>query len=65
MKGDKVVVIGAGPAGLTAAFSLASRGYLVTIIERSNSVGGMARSMMLWGKTVDIGPHRFLVMMQE
>ncbi len=59
MKGDKVVVIGAGPAGLTAAFSLASRGYSVTIIERSNSVGGMARSMMLWGKIVDIGPHRF------
>lgn len=43
LKKDKVAVIGAGPAGLTAATELAKKGYSVTIFESSSSPGGMLR----------------------
>lgn len=59
MKKVKVAVIGAGPAGATAAYELAKRGVEVDLYEASPFVGGMARSIELWGQTVDIGPHRF------
>lgn len=55
----KVAVIGAGPAGLTAAWQLVSKGCDVDLYESSDSVGGMARSFELWGQKVDVGPHRF------
>jgi protoporphyrinogen oxidase len=55
----KVCVIGAGPAGLTAAYQLAKGGVEVEVFEASGEVGGMARSFPLWGQTVDLGPHRF------
>jgi len=55
----KVAVIGAGPAGMAAAYELTKRGVRVDLYEASNHVGGMARSIKLWGQTVDIGPHRF------
>jgi NADPH-dependent glutamate synthase beta subunit-like oxidoreductase/Pyruvate/2-oxoacid:ferredoxin oxidoreductase delta subunit len=40
---DKVAVIGAGPAGLTAAYELAKLGYPVTVFERMSELGGMMR----------------------
>ncbi|REK09971.1 MAG: FAD-dependent oxidoreductase [Planctomycetota bacterium] len=55
----RVAVIGAGPAGLTAAYQLAKSGVEVEVFEASSGVGGLARSMTLWGQTVDLGPHRF------
>ena len=55
----KVAVIGAGPAGLAAAYQLAKRGVEVEVFEASGEVGGMARSFRLWDQTVDLGPHRF------
>ncbi|MEM6724615.1 MAG: FAD-dependent oxidoreductase [Bacteroidota bacterium] len=55
----KVAVIGAGPAGITAAYELAKKGIDVDLYEASNRVGGMARSIELWDQIVDIGPHRF------
>lgn len=55
----KVAVIGAGPAGLTVAYELARRGIAVEVFEASPHVGGMARSIELWGTRVDLGPHRF------
>lgn len=55
----KVAVIGAGPAGLTAAYNLQLGGIDVTVFEASDQVGGMARSFHLWGQIVDLGPHRF------
>lgn len=54
-----VAVIGAGPAGLTAAYELARRGHKVEVFEASDAVGGMARTFSLWGQRVDLGPHRF------
>jgi protoporphyrinogen oxidase len=55
----RIAVIGAGPAGLTAAYSLAKEGVEVEVFEASNHVGGLARSLRLWDQTVDLGPHRF------
>lgn len=59
MKARKVAIIGAGPAGLTAAYVLAKRGVDVDLYEAGGSVGGMAKSISLWGQRVDLGPHRF------
>ena len=55
----KVCVIGAGPAGLSAAYQLARAGIEVAVVEASSEVGGMSRSFSLWDQTVDLGPHRF------
>lgn len=54
-----VAVIGAGPAGLTAAYELTKAGIAVDVFEATDAVGGMARSISLWNHKVDIGPHRF------
>ncbi|HXC05469.1 MAG TPA: FAD-dependent oxidoreductase [Bacteroidia bacterium] len=55
----KVAVIGAGPAGMTAAYELAKQIPGVDVYEAGSSVGGLAKSIQLWNQTVDIGPHRF------
>jgi len=54
-----VAVIGAGPAGITAAYQLAKGGAQVAVFEADDTVGGLARSFDLWGQRVDLGPHRF------
>ncbi len=55
----KVAVIGAGPAGMTAAYVLAKAGVSVTVFEAGESVGGLAKTITLWNQRVDFGPHRF------
>lgn len=55
----KVAVIGAGPAGITAAYELAKKIKDVDVFEASPSVGGMAKTIDLWNQKIDIGPHRF------
>lgn len=55
----KVAVIGAGPAGITAAYELAKKIKDVDVFEASSSVGGMAKTIDLWNQKIDIGPHRF------
>jgi len=54
-----VAVIGAGPAGMTAAHCLARDGARVEVFEAGPGVGGLARTFELWGRRVDVGPHRF------
>ncbi len=55
----KVLIIGAGPAGLSCGYELTKAGIEVEVYEASPYVGGMARSFDLWGQRVDMGPHRF------
>ena len=55
----KIAIIGAGPAGLTAAYHLAEKNYQVDLFETKKFVGGMCASINLWGAKVDLGPHRF------
>jgi len=56
---DPVVVIGAGPAGLTAALELVERGRSVTVLEADAVVGGISRTVVADGWRFDIGGHRF------
>lgn len=56
---QKVVVIGAGPAGLTAAYELLKHGYDVTILEKGGQVGGISKTVRHGGNRMDIGGHRF------
>ena len=55
----KTVIIGAGPAGLTAGYEISKESPDVVVVESEDCVGGLARSIRLWGQTVDLGPHRF------
>ncbi|MBR1555074.1 MAG: NAD(P)/FAD-dependent oxidoreductase [Oscillospiraceae bacterium] len=58
----EIVIIGAGPAGLTAGYELlkqAPEEYHVTIYEESQTVGGISRTVNHNGNRMDIGGHRF------
>ncbi|MBO4303781.1 MAG: NAD(P)/FAD-dependent oxidoreductase [Lentisphaeria bacterium] len=58
----EIVIIGAGPAGLTAGIRLLQEGgkeYSVTVLEASSSVGGISRTVRHNGNRMDIGGHRF------
>ncbi|MDL2252837.1 NAD(P)/FAD-dependent oxidoreductase [Ruminococcaceae bacterium OttesenSCG-928-I18] len=58
---EKVVIIGAGPAGLTAAYELLDSGkaFEVTVLEESNVLGGISKTVRFEGNRMDIGGHRF------
>ncbi|WP_166350312.1 protoporphyrinogen/coproporphyrinogen oxidase [Phytoactinopolyspora limicola] len=53
-----LIVIGAGPAGLAAAWRAAQRGFKVALLERADHTGGMAASVDVAGIRVDQGSHR-------
>src|SRR5499427_7390850 len=54
-----VVVLGAGPAGISAAWRLAERGVRVTVVDKDEAVGGMGKTIRLGDYAVDYGPHTF------
>ena len=60
----QVVVIGAGPAGLTAAYQLHKYGVPSRILESDGQVGGISRTAMRDGWRFDIGGHRFFTKVQ-
>ena len=56
----KAVIIGAGPAGLTAAYELLQRtDILPVVVEQDGEVGGISRTVNYKGNRIDIGGHRF------
>ena len=57
---QRAVIIGAGPAGLTAAYELLSRtGIVPLVLEKSQYMGGIARTLNYKGNRIDLGGHRF------
>jgi len=62
----RVICIGAGPAGLTAAYRLSAAGAKVTLLERDPvHVGGISRTEMYKGFRFDVGGHRFFSRSKE
>jgi protoporphyrinogen oxidase len=54
-----VIVIGAGPAGLTTAYELTRSGIPCTVLEASGEIGGISRTVVHGGYRFDLGGHRF------
>jgi protoporphyrinogen oxidase len=62
----KIVIVGAGPAGLTAAFELSkTKKYHITVIEAASQVGGISKTINFNGNLIDIGGHRFFSKSQK
>jgi protoporphyrinogen oxidase len=60
-----VVVLGGGPAGLTAGYLLAKRGKPVIVLESQDQLGGLARTEVRDGFRFDLGGHRFFTKAKE
>ncbi|MFQ5862435.1 MAG: FAD-dependent oxidoreductase [Candidatus Brocadiales bacterium] len=59
-KRAQVVILGAGPAGLTAAWKLSKEGVRTVVLEQSKTVGGLCRTVEHRGFRFDLGGHRFI-----
>ncbi|MGO8879980.1 MAG: FAD-dependent oxidoreductase [Desulfomonilaceae bacterium] len=56
----KIAIIGAGPAGLAAAYQLSKHDdFDINLYESAAQVGGMCKTVRIMGQRVDLGPHRF------
>ena len=65
-RANKAVIIGAGPAGLTAAYELSKHGQRVVVVEADpRYVGGISRTVEYHGYRFDIGGHRFFSKSRE
>jgi protoporphyrinogen oxidase len=63
---NKAIIVGAGPAGLTAAYELSKRAQTVVVLESdSEYVGGLSRTVQYHGYRFDIGGHRFFSRSRE
>lgn len=63
----RAVVIGAGPAGLTAAWELVEKSsdYQVLVLEETQEIGGISRTAVHGANRIDIGGHRFFSKSRE
>ncbi len=61
----KIAIIGAGPAGISAAYELSKADFNITLHEKSNQIGGLARTMEFSDAKFDVGPHRFFTYNKE
>jgi protoporphyrinogen oxidase len=60
MNKKKAIIIGAGPAGLTAAFELLKKTDIIPIVlEKTGDIGGISKTVNYKGNRIDIGGHRF------
>ena len=55
MEAKHIVIIGAGPAGLTAAIELLKKGHTVTVLEATDRIGGISQTVRYQGNRMDIG----------
>jgi len=62
---NHIIIIGAGPSGLSAAKEFIDNEISVSIIEKNNTVGGLARTIKYKNCSYDIGPHRFYTLNNE
>jgi protoporphyrinogen oxidase len=60
-----VVVLGGGPAGLTAGYLMAKQGKAVIVLESTDQIGGLARTEVRDGYRFDLGGHRFFTKVKE
>jgi len=65
MTHPSLVIIGAGPAGLAAAYEAVQHGIHPTVLEKANKVGGLARTETYLDYRFDIGGHRFYTKVKE
>jgi protoporphyrinogen oxidase len=65
MSDKSVVIIGGGPAGLSAAYECVKGGVRPVLLERADKVGGIARTETYKGYYFDIGGHRFFTKIEE
>ncbi len=62
---QNIIIIGAGPAGLTAAYELVKNNHKPLVLEGANLVGGISRTEIYQGYRFDIGGHRFYTKVTE
>jgi protoporphyrinogen oxidase len=62
---DETLVLGAGPAGLTAAYLLGKAGRPAVVLEADRQVGGLAKTVEIDGYRFDLGGHRFFTKSHE
>ena len=57
----KILILGAGVTGLSAAWKLSEHGYDVKVLDKENVVGGLAKTIKFNENYIDIGPHSFFL----
>src|SRR4051812_2207795 len=62
---EDVVIVGGGPSGVAAAREAVRHNAAVTVVEKLDRVGGLARTLEFMGSKFDIGPHRFFTNNKE
>ena len=56
---SEIYILGAGPAGMAAAYTATKKGHPIVVVERDSQVGGLAKGIKYQGFLLDYGPHFF------